>query len=53
MIAGAGQTMFENTSGGFVDEWESDCPCDKGAKTTDFTYKVATSLRSFHIVAVY
>lgn len=53
MIPGPGQTEFENATGGFVGEWESDCPCAPGLRTTDFTYKVAPNLRSFKIVAIY
>lgn len=53
MTAGAGQTDFENTGGGFVGEWESDCPATPGLKTATFTYKVAANLKKFKIVATY
>jgi hypothetical protein len=50
MIAGKGQTQFENSSGGFVGEWASDY---NGASTTNFKYNVPKTLSKFTIVAIY
>jgi hypothetical protein len=50
MVAGKGQTEFENTSGGFTTGWDSDF---NGKETHDFTYTVSKNLKKFKIIAVY
>lgn len=51
MKAGKEQKAFENTSGGFVNEWESDS--GSGLKTTNYVYSVNKKLTKFKIVAIY
>ena len=50
MVAGKGQTEFENTSGGFVTAWDSDY---NSVETHEFTYTVSKNLKKFKIIAVY
>ena len=52
MKVGKGQKLFENSGGGTVGEWESDDPGD-GQRTTNFSYNVPKSLKSFKLVAIY
>jgi hypothetical protein len=50
MVAGKGQTEFENTEGGKVNGWDSDYD---GKETHNFTYSVSKNLKKFKIVAIY
>ena len=50
MVAGKGQTEFENTGGGFVTAWDSDY---NSVETHEFTYSVSKNLKKFKIIAVY
>lgn len=56
MVAGKGQTQFENTGGGFVAGWDSDYKKGEFNETVlaeSFTFTVAKSLKKFRIVAIY
>jgi hypothetical protein len=56
MVAGKGQTQFENTGGGFVSGWDSDYKKGEFSETVEtheFTYTVAKSLKKFKIIAIY
>jgi hypothetical protein len=51
MRAGKHQTAFENSEGGFVNEWESDS--GSGERTTNYFYNVNKTLTKFKLVAIY
>jgi hypothetical protein len=50
MLAGRGQTQFENSNGEFVTGWNSDY---NGASAVSFSYNVARNLTKFSLKAIY